>query len=86
MLIGSQAFADHMQGDHMTTKEQSMKMRDCMSRMSAKNDGSTHHQMKAACKTEMHKEMNGTGMNKDSSNDDNMGKSGDPQHDTAPKN
>ena len=48
MLVGTQAFADDTQKD---TKHQMMK--DCMSRMSAKNDGSTKAQMRAACKTEI---------------------------------
>ncbi len=35
----------------MQTKHQ--KMKDCMARMQAKNDGSTKDQMKTACKNEM---------------------------------
>lgn len=62
MLVGTQAFADDTQKD---TKHQMMK--DCMSRMSAKNDGSTKAQMRAACKTEIKNGMNKDRMGKDDS-------------------
>lgn len=54
MLIGAQAFAGDMQNDHMMKKPM---MNDCMSKMAAKNDGSTKEQMTAACKAETKKHM-----------------------------
>jgi pentapeptide MXKDX repeat protein len=79
LLIGTQAFADDMAKDHMTQDQMQM-MKDCMSRMSAKNDGSTKDQMRAACKTEMKNHMNKDGMNKDSmGNDTSMPHEGTPK-------
>ena len=55
ILTGAQAFAADTPPDHMS-KDQTMK--DCMSRMAAKNDGSTKVAMKKACKAEMNNSMN----------------------------
>jgi hypothetical protein len=56
--------ADDMQKDHMT-KEQMMK--ECMSRMAAKKDGSTNEQIQTACAAEIKKGM-GMGMGQDNMN------------------
>lgn len=80
LLIGTQAFADDMSKDHMTPDQMQM-MKDCMSRMSAKNDGSTKDQMRAACKTEMQNHMNKDGMNKGGMGNDNS-----MPHEGTPKN
>lgn len=54
MLAGMSAFADDMQKDHMgDDKMMKEMMKECMSRMAAKKDGSTHDQMHAACMEEM---------------------------------
>ena len=47
IFVGAHAFADDMTNDHMSAHKQMMK--DCMTRMQAKNDGATHEQMKSAC-------------------------------------
>jgi hypothetical protein len=51
IFAGSAAFSDATQQDPMMNHKQMMK--ECMARMTAKNDGSTKGQMKTACKTEM---------------------------------
>ena len=57
MLTGTHAIADDMQKD----QNQEQMMKDCMSRMAAKGDGSTKDQMHTACMAEM---KNGMGMGK----------------------
>ena len=47
IFVGAQAFADDLTNDQTSAHKQMMK--DCMTRMQAKNDGSTHEQMKSAC-------------------------------------
>jgi len=71
ILTGAQAFSGDTQADPMSKDKM---MSDCMSRMTAKNDGSTKDQMMAACKAEMKKGMNKDSMSKDSMNKDNMSK------------
>jgi hypothetical protein len=71
MLIGTQAFANDTQGSNSMTADHA-RMKDCMTRMRTKEDGSTHDQMKAACKTELNRgttgsAVTGTGMSNDSS-------------------
>jgi hypothetical protein len=56
LLAGAQVFAGDMQDQSASTHKQMMK--DCMTRMQAKNDGSTHDQMKASCKAHMNDNMN----------------------------
>lgn len=51
ILVGAQAFADDMTSDHMSAHKQLMK--ECMTRMQAKNDGSTHEQMRSACVSQL---------------------------------
>ena len=71
LLAGSQAFADDMQKDHMS-KDQVMK--ECMTRMAAKSDGSTKQQMHDACVMEMKNGMHKDGMGKDEMGKDDMNK------------
>ncbi len=57
IFAGSASFADAPQQEHMTNRSQMMK--DCMARMTAKNDGSSKQEMKTACKTELTGGMSG---------------------------
>ncbi len=50
IFASTQSFSDDTMKDHMKSSQM---MKDCMARMTAKNDGSTKDQMKTACKTEM---------------------------------
>jgi hypothetical protein len=59
MVAGMHAYADDMHKNHPNREQ---RMKDCMSRMTAKNDGSTKEQMQTACDAEMKK---GMGMGKE---------------------
>jgi pentapeptide MXKDX repeat protein len=63
ILSGAQAFAGDTQTNPPPSKDQTMK--DCMSRMAEKNDGTTKENMKKACKAEMNNSMNKDAMGKD---------------------
>ncbi len=73
LLAGMQAFADDTQEGTMN-KEQMMK--DCMARMTAKDDGATKEQIHSACEAEIKKGMDmrkhGMGMGKDHMDKEHM--------------
>jgi pentapeptide MXKDX repeat protein len=71
MFVGAQAFSDDMSKEHMSKHEM---MKECMSRMTAKSDGSTKKQMHEACEMEMKNGMHKDGMGKDQMSQDDMSK------------
>jgi hypothetical protein len=57
ILAGAQVFSGDMQTDKTSKDQKEQLMKDCMTRMAAKNDGSSKEKMKEACKAEMNTSM-----------------------------
>jgi pentapeptide MXKDX repeat protein len=67
ILSSAQVFADDLKTEQANKDQREQLMNECMSRMAAKNDGSSKDTMKKACKAELNNSMNKDAMIKDDS-------------------
>lgn len=65
ILSSAQAFADEKTAEQTNMDQRDQLMKECMSRMAAKNDGTPKDKMKKACKAELNNSMNRDSMIKD---------------------
>jgi pentapeptide MXKDX repeat protein len=65
ILSSTQVFADDWKTEQTNRDQRDQLMKDCMSRMAAKNDGSSKEKMKKACDAELNNSMNKDSMIKD---------------------
>ncbi len=65
ILSSAQVFADDLKTEQANQNQRDELMKDCMSRMAAKNDGSSKDKMKKACHAELNNSMNRDSMIKD---------------------
>jgi pentapeptide MXKDX repeat protein len=65
VLSSAQLFADARTTEQINRDQRDQLIKDCMSRMAAKNDGSSKHAMKKACNAELNNSMNKDSMIKD---------------------